>query len=88
MARLQSDVNMPEEMELRIVEGWACATQNAQLGNSIPVVLLEPLTSEARSARVYDGPMERLEAHSGMPTMGASRDGSGGHGTKLACPAL
>ena len=61
-ARLQSDVNMVEEMELRRLEEWACAPPNAQLGNSMPVVLLEPLTSEARSSLpVYDGPMERID---------------------------
>jgi hypothetical protein len=76
MARLQSDVNMVEEMEQRRVEQWA--PLNAPWGNSIPVVLLQPLTSEARSAPVYDGPMERLDAYGGMPTMDATAGSSGG----------
>ena len=46
-ARLQSDVNVEEDMELRRLLSDGHAAPNAQLGDSIPVVLLEPVTSEA-----------------------------------------
>ena len=81
MARLASDVDMVEEVELRRVEQWGRTAPNAQQGDSFQVVLLEPLTSEARrSAPLYDGPMERLSAAVGMPTMGATPHSDGGRG--------
>ena len=62
MARSQGDVNMMQQVEQPSGEQRG-PQMNAQLCDAIPVVLLQPLTSEARcSAPLYSGPIRQIVA--------------------------
>ena len=62
MARLQGQVDVMEQAGRRSGEARAPA-MHAQLREAIPVVVLQPLTSEARwSVPEYHGPMQLVVA--------------------------